>query len=81
MEQTLQLLEKPVDSASSALPESISLAVKMKSNEVLYEVFKSIDVDQEISAEVADQALSSLEATFDTNRESAHLSQEIYSAI
>jgi len=53
----------------------------MSYDEALKDVIRAILAKEDISKEHAEQALSSLEASFDTDRESAHFSKEIYGAI
>lgn len=81
IKQTVALLDRPNEVASSAMPEAISLAVKLASDQELSDVIRSILADEVMSKEQAEHALSSLEAAFDTNRESAHFSREIYRSI
>lgn len=79
--QTMALLKSPADSASTALPEAVSLAVRLSSNEELRTAIEQILRQDDIDADKAETALNSLEAGFDPSSESAHFSKEIYAAI
>ncbi|WP_457649659.1 hypothetical protein [Profundibacter sp.] len=81
IEQTIALLETPEKSASSAMPEAVSLAVMLSSNEDFQAAIRNMLDGDEISHERAEAALNSLEAGFDPAREPAHFSKEIYAAI
>ncbi len=81
IDQTLALLVEPDKNVAEAMPEAVSLAVKMLSDNELKEAIESLAGKSEFSKEQAEQALSSLEASFDTNRQSPHLSQEVLGAI
>ena len=81
IQQTVALLKSPSSTASTALPEAVSLAVRLLSNEELRAVIEEILLQDEIDADKAETALSSLEAGFDASSEPAHFSKEIYAAI
>ena len=81
LEQSLQLLNSPTELISSALPEAVTLAIKMSSDEALFNALEPINTIDDITSDLAKIALSSLEASFDTDRKPAHFSQDIYSAI
>lgn len=81
IQQTVALLKSPSATASTALPEAVSLAVRVLSNEDLRAVIEEILQQDEIDAEKAETALSNLEAGFDPSSEPAHFSKEIYAAI
>ncbi|WP_349358690.1 hypothetical protein [Stappia sp.] len=81
VQQTMALLKSPSESASTALPEAVSLAVRLSSNEDLRMAIEQMLQQDDIDADKAETALNSLEAGFDPNIESAHFSKEIYAAI
>lgn len=82
IQQTIALLRSPTESASSALPEAVSLAVRLTSNDELRVAIEQIlHQDGIIDADKAETALSNLEAGFDPRSESTHFSKEIYAAI
>lgn len=79
--QTLDLLRDPAASAPTALPDAVSLAVKLSTNDGLRSAIEEIAKEDDIASAVAQNALSNLEADCDANRQSAHFSREIYAAI
>lgn len=79
--QTLDLLRDPAASAPTALPDAVSLAVKLSTNNDLRSAIEEIAKEDDIASAVAQNALSNLEADCDANRQSAHFSREIYAAI
>lgn len=79
--QTLDLLRDPAGSAQTALPDAVSLAVKLSTNNVLRSAIEEIAKEDDIASAIAQNALSNLEADCDANRQSAHFSREIYAAI
>ncbi len=79
--QTMALLKEPYGAASTALPEAVSLAVRLSTNAELRAVIEQILQQDDIDAVKAETALSNLEAGFDPISESAHFSKEIYAAI
>jgi len=81
IQQTVDLLDRPIEVASQAMPEAVSLAVKISSDEELRELIEDILKVDNISSDQAEKALSSLEASFDPAGESAHFSKEIYATI
>lgn len=81
VKQTMALLNSPAESASTALPEAVSLAVRLSSNKDLRAAIEEILQQDDIDANKAETALNSLEAGFDPSSESAHFSKEIYAAI
>lgn len=81
IQQTVELLNDPTEVASQAMPEAVSLAVKMSSDQELRNLIEGIQKFDNISSDQAERALSSLEASFDPTGESAHFSKEIYAAI
>lgn len=80
IKQTVELLEKPSDSAYEVMPEAVSLAVRLSSNDELRAVIKEI-LKNDITSKRAEKALNNLEVNFDPNSESAHFSKEIYASI
>lgn len=81
VKQTIALLQSPSDTAPTALPEAVSLAVRLSSNAELRSAIEQIIQKDSIDAETAETALSNLEAGFDPRSESAYFSKEIYAAI
>ncbi len=81
IKQTLALLEEPSGTASTALPEAVSLALKLSLNQELRAAIEAIENANEIDTERAEVALNNLETGFDPSSESAHFSKEIYAAI
>jgi hypothetical protein len=81
VQQTIDLLNRPNEVASQALPEAVSLAVKMASDQHLHDLIQEIVGEEDMSSDQAEKALSSLETPFDPTCESAHFSKEIYAAI
>lgn len=81
LRQTMDLLHRPADNASTVLPEAVSLAVKMSSDQELRKAIEEILSQPKISCNTAEIALNSLEASFDPSSQSAHFSKEIYAAI
>ena len=79
--QTIELLNNPSELASEAMPEAISLAVKLTTDDQLRELVQNLLDDENISSEQAEMALTGLETSFDPNCEPAHFSKEIYAAI
>lgn len=75
------LLDDPTSFHSDIKPDVISLAVRLKANEELLDVLTKMLEQQEILEDPAAKALTQLENTFDTNREPAHFSKEIYASI
>ena len=78
---SFSLLESPKMAAAIVKPESVSLALKLAADEKMYEQLKRLINAEADPAECAALVLDSLETTFDANRESAHLSREVYAAI
>jgi len=81
LRQTVDLLNRPAENASTASPEAISLAVKMSSDDGLRSIIEEIFAQREISSDKAELALNSLEASFDPSSQSAHFGKEIYATI
>lgn len=81
LEQTMSLLNQPEKAAADAMPEAISLAVKLTSDRHLRDIIQGILGADEIPSDKAETALSSLEASLDSNIGPAHLSKDIYAAI
>lgn len=81
VEQTVDLLKEPTNAVSGAMPEAVSLAVRMASDDELRTAIEAIIENEDFSREQAEQALSSLEASFDSNRQSAHFGEEVFGAI
>lgn len=81
VQQTMALLKSPSESASTTLPEAVSLAVRLSSNDELRAAIEQILQQDDIDADRAETALSNLDAGFDLSSESAHFSKEIYAAI
>lgn len=81
LQQTVDLLRRPTENASTASPEAVSLAVKMSNDDGLRNVIEEIFEQRKISSDKAEFALNSLEASFDPSSQSAHFSKEIYATI
>lgn len=79
--QSIEILGSPEKSVSDAVPEAVSLAVKLSSNSKLRKIFEKMTNEDDISSEQAKLALNNLEAGFDPAREPAYFSKEIYQAI
>lgn len=81
VQQTMALLHSPSASAPTALPEAVSLAVRLSSNNELRTAIEQILQQDDIDASRAETALNNLEAGFDPSSESTHFSKEIYATI
>ena len=67
MRQTIKLLNNPSELASEAMPEAISLAVKLTADDQLRELVQNLLDDEDISSKQAEMALTCLETSFDSS--------------
>ena len=81
VQEALGILKKPSEGVMGAMPEAVSLAVKMAYDEALLAAITALAEETDISSEQAERALRSLEATFDTNCQLAHFGEEVFRAI
>lgn len=81
MSQAYDLLLEDPEGVSEALPDAVSLAVKIKGDCELSKFSKQFHKTHKVSKEQAIEALQILEASFDSNCKPEYFSQDIYSTI